>query len=226
MQTHSQQFDTQLNQLNHFINFPAMRPYIGHNYGLNNNTKILLIAESNYLPEDSVIHKNAEVWYNSSQLDLNTKEINWIHCRQLCENDWKDNGLMLYRELEQNLQMHFKSSVNKERAMTNIAFMNAFQRPSPKMGESIKHYLKESDYKISSDVISQVISIIDPDLVVFVSKLAWDRLKSRLKIENSKLKIDFTCHPASGGRYWHNKQYRNGKEKFNTILNQNIISNK
>ena len=187
MNIHSKEFDNLLNQIEHYHRFPAMRPFIGKNYGMNKKTKMLFIAESNYLPEKSTIHQKADIWYNSEQKDLDANEINWIHCRQLCECDWKSNGHMMYRELNRVLSEYFDFNLTDERAISNIAFMNGFQRPSPVLGESIKHFLTESDTTISAAVISQVISIINPDLVIFVSKLAWDRLRWRLKVENSGL---------------------------------------
>ena len=73
--------------------------------------------------------------------------------------------------------------------MTNVAYINGFQRPSPETGESIRKFLNKIDSKISSDVLSKVIEIISPDVVIFVSKLTWDRLGWRLKIDK-EIKID------------------------------------
>ena len=222
MITHTKEFDKDLKTIDHYFRFPAMKPYIGENYGKNGHSKILLIGESNYLPKKSMVHKNAEQWYQADQSRLTNDEINWIHCRQLLECNWKSNGHMIYRELESNLKKYFKTN-NDLRAMTNVAYINGFQRPSPETGESIKKFLNKIDYKISSDVLSKVIEIISPDVVIFVSKLTWDRLRWRLKIDK-EIKIDFTCHPGTGGRYWHNKNYKNGKKKFNKILKTTLIN--
>jgi hypothetical protein len=220
METHTNQFDSKFDQIKHYKNFPAMKPYVGINYNNSKQLKILLIGESNYLPEYSTIHKDVDKWYNSNQSNLDSKEIDWIHCRQLLECDWKADGHMIYRELDRNLSDFFNHSIH--RAMTNVAFMNGFQRPSPKTGDSISKYLTDYDVKISSNIIKQVISIINPDLVIFVSKFTWDKLNGRLKNIKDKIKIDFTCHPGTGGRYWHNKDYKHGKEKFRKIISQTI----
>lgn len=221
MKTHTKEFDKDLKTIDHYFRFPAMKPYIGVDYGKNGYSKILLVGESNYLPKNSMVHKNAEEWYKADQSKLTNDEINWIHCRQLLECNWKSNGHMIYRELESNLKKYFKTN-NDLRAMTNVAYINGFQRPSPETGESIRKFLNKIDYKISSDVLSKVIEIISPDVVIFVSKLTWDRLGWRLKIDK-EIKIDFTCHPGTGGRYWHNKNYKNGKNKFNKILKTTLI---
>ena len=221
MKTHTKEFDKDLKTIDHYFRFPAMKPYIGVDYGKNGYSKILLVGESNYLPKNSMVHKNAEEWYKADQSKLTNDEINWIHCRQLLECNWKSNGHMIYRELESNLKKYFKTN-NDLRAMTNVAYINGFQRPSPETGESIRKFLNKIDYKISSDVLSKVIEIISPDVVIFVSKLTWDRLGWRLKIDKEII-IDFTCHPGTGGRYWHNKNYKNGKNKFNKILKTTLI---
>lgn len=209
------EMDKKLKKINHFKNFPSMMPYIGNCYGANGNQKILLIGESNYLPENSRINKNAEDWYQTTEQDLTEEEVEWINCREILECDWKPNGHMIYRELNKNLELHFKNSGN-ERAMSNVAYMNGFQRPA-NAGDSIKNFLTQIDKDISSDVLNQVIEIIKPDLVLFVSKLAWDELRPMLKIDE-KIKVDFTCHPTTGGRYWHKKEYKHGRKKFNKII--------
>jgi len=223
MITHSKEFDEDLRTIEHYLRFPAMKPYIGENYGKNGYPRILLIGESNYLPKKSEIHKDAKLWYEADQSQLVNEEVNWVHCRQLLECDWKSHGHKIYRELESNLKKHFKN-YNNQRAMTNVAYINGFQRPSPETGESINKFLKPIDYKISSDVLSRVVKIIDPDIIIFVSKLAWDRLRWKLNIDK-KVKIDFTCHPGTGGLYWHNKNYMHGRKKFNDLLKILLNSN-
>jgi hypothetical protein len=224
MHTKQEAFDKHLNQIDHFKRYPAMLPYIGKNYGVNGQLKILLVAESNYLPEESTIQQNAEIWYSSEQSRLTDEEVDWINCRDLLQCSWSSDGHMIYRELENNLKDYFNKNTNEEKAISNVAYMNGFQRPSPVIGESIKHYLTQTDCFLSAKIISNVISIIDADLVVFVSKLAWDRLNYLLEIDD-KVKVDFTCHPGTGGRYWFNKNYSHGRDKFRSILN-NYISQK
>jgi hypothetical protein len=56
----SMQFDEQLSQIGHYKSFPAMKPYVGCNYGISSKKKIMLIAESHYLPPASTINKSSE----------------------------------------------------------------------------------------------------------------------------------------------------------------------
>ena len=216
MAEHTVKFDKELKKIEHYDRFPSMLPYVGINYGKNDNPKILLIGESNYLPDYSKIHKKAEKWFQSTEQDLNDEEIDWIHCRQLLECDWTGTGHVIYSELNRNLEKHFEI-INDKRAITNIAYMNGFQRPSPIPGESIKEHLSQLDTEVSSDVISQVVKIVKPDVVIFVSKFAWEILSPKLHLDEN-VKIDYTCHPGTGGLYWHNKDYKHGKKKFNKIV--------
>jgi hypothetical protein len=216
MTSFTKQFDEHFNQVDHYKRFPAMRPYVGCNYGENGNRKIMLIAESHYLPPTSTINKSADVWYNSTQSDLTKEEVEWIHTRNLVNCDWKSDGHMIFRELNLRLSEFFDNS--DSRAMTNVVYMNGFQRPSPETGSSIKHFCTQQDYDISAKTIKEVIRIVNPDLVLFVSKTSWDKLRWKLPKENNCRKYDFVCHPGTGGRYWHNKNYGHGVKKFQQLL--------
>jgi len=219
----SEIFDEQLNEIDHYRNFPAMRPFIGENYGINNSRKIILIAESHYLPPKSTISRNTENWYNSEQSDLTSEEITWINTRNILKGNWKANGHMIFREL--NLRMSEFMNVEKFRAMTNVVFMNGFQRPSPENGGSIKNFCKPIDYKIAAKTIEEVVNIVEPDLVIFVSKLSWDKLRWKIPKSELETEYNFVCHPGTGGRYWHNNKYEHGLKKFKSLLEKELKKN-
>lgn len=218
MSSFSKQFDEQFSQVDHYKRYSAMRPYVGCKYGESGGKKIMLIAESHYLPPTSTINKSAEVWYNSTQSDLTKEEIDWIHTRNLVNCDWKSAGHMIFRELNLRLSEYFDTT--DSRGMTNIVYMNGFQRPAPETGNSIKNFCTQQDYDISAKTIKEVIKIVNPDLVLFVSKTSWDKLRWKLPKENNGRKYDFVCHPGTGGRYWHNKNYSHGVKKFQKLLSE------
>lgn len=213
-------FDSKLRELKHYQKFPAMLPFVGKNYGKKNSPKIMLIAESHYLPPKSTISKNPENWYNSTQADLSNEEIAWINTRNILQGDWKLAGHMIFREL--NSRMSEFMNVEGYRAMANIAFMNGFQRPAPKTGGSIRNFSKPIDYEIGAKTIEAVVNIIKPDLVIFVSKLSWDKLRWRIPKSELVVKYDFVCHPGTGGRYWHNKKYKHGMKKFKSLIKNEV----
>jgi hypothetical protein len=210
----------QLKKIEHFVKYPSMIPYIGQDYELDLHKKLLLIGESNYLPEESEIHLDDKKWYKSSEDDLTDEEIEWINCRGLLECNWDSPGHFIYRELNRSLQEVLPISTvdNKTRAISHCAFMNCFQRPST-TGNSIKNLCTRMDIDESNKTKSSVIEIIKPDIVIFVSKLSWDLVGKNYK-DN---RFDFVCHPGTGGRYWHNNKYPHGKRKFIQILKKRFI---
>lgn len=219
MKTYTNEFDERLKLIEHFQKFPAMMPYIGLNYGRNGYKKVLLVGESNYFPSKSTIHLDVEKWYQINQTQLyndkeGNNEVDWINCRNLLDSKWDSKGHYMYRELDSNLRKLFNT--NEKRAMDNISYINAFQRPSKK-GESIKIYLKPIDEKVAKEVLRDVINIIQPNIVIFVSKFAWEKIGNKLNLENN-IKVNFTCHPATGGRYWFKSNYIHGRNKFNDLL--------
>lgn len=48
----------------HFKRFPCLTPWVGSSYQSPNHKKLLIIAESHYLPKGSTIHHDAARWYN------------------------------------------------------------------------------------------------------------------------------------------------------------------
>lgn len=216
-------FDEKLSEIEHYQKFPAMLPYIGQNYGKNNSIKLMIIAESHYFPPKSTISKNPENWYKSTQSDLSKEEIAWINTRNILKGNWEPAGHMIFREL--NARMSKFMDVKDFRAMTNIAFMNGFQRPAPEAGVSIRNFCKPIDYEIGATTIFEVVNILEPDLVIFVSKLSWEKLRWKIPKSELDIKYDFVCHPGTGGRYWHNKKYKHGIKKFESLIEKEMNKN-
>ena len=218
-------FDNELDLIEHYQKFPVMKPFVGKNYGQNNSPKIMLIAESHYLPPTSTINQNPEIWYNSTQKNLTDKEVEWINTRKILSGNWKPAGHMIFRELD--IRLSESMDISKTGAMTNVVFMNGFQRPAPITGDSIKKFCKPIDCKIGAETIKKVLNILEPNLVIFVSKLSWDKLRWKIPKTECEIEFNFVCHPGTGGRYWHNKNYTHGLKKFNSIivnaLNKNVL---
>lgn len=213
----------QLEKKEHFVKYPSMIPYIGQDFESDIHKKLLLIGESNYLPDDSEIHLDDRKWYKSSEDDLTDEEIEWINCRGLLECNWDSPGHFIYRELNRSLQevLPISEIENKKRSISHCAFMNCFQRPST-TGNSIKRLCTRMDINESKKTISSVIKIIKPDIVIFVSKISRDLVGNKYKGEDYYM--DFVCHPGTGGRYWHNNKYPHGKRKFIKILKKRFVT--
>lgn len=205
-------FDKNLKEIPQFKKYKSMMTYVGRNYTKESNPKILLIAESFYLSNESVIHKNPDSWYSGSQKLLTEKEISWMNCRGLIECSWKSRGHYIFRELNNALSSVLTGGFE------NVAFMNTFQRPACKEGESFRKDCTQKDIEVAIDTINKVQDIIQPDVVIFVAKYPWDLLGSEVKNRGVAKSYSFVCHPATGGLYWHKKSYKHGKNKFIELL--------
>ena len=205
----SKLFDEEFKKMEHYHKYEKMLPYVGGNY---KDTEILIIGESFYLPNECQLNKSSIKWYNSTQDELTENEKEWIDCRGLVECDWKSNGHFIYRELNRTIESVFGLGFEK------VAFMNGFQRPACKEGESFRYDCEDLDVEIAYKTINRVQEILKPEKVIFVSKYTWDKLNWKV-IEQKIAKLyDWVCHPGTGGRYWNNSNYPSGKEKFIELL--------
>lgn len=212
----TEEFDSQLKSVSFYQNFPEYLPFIGKAY---DGYKILLLGESHYFPEESVCQKAPESWYSGSNAMLTDDERAWINTRRVVNNQhgdippkpqkWKKTRT-IFRNIENAM---IESGYPKtDNLFCHVAFMNAFQRPAEKTGESIK--VHQLDVEQSVIIINQVIDIIQPQSVCFVSSKA-----SKFLADKISLKSDVVSHPASA---WWNRQTKNGvsRETFIKLLKQ------
>ena len=211
-------FYSELSTISHYTHYPSMMPFVGKNYANTLCKRILLIGESHYLPEDSNASLNAESWYSSNESILRKDEKAWVNTREILSCEWDSPGHFIFRELNNRMTPHVP--IHEGRSMNSCAFMNGFQRPSPQTGESIKSFCTLKDFEESSKTIKEVILILRPQLVIFTSVLAWRTLGWRVQKEVQDVKMDFVCHPGTGGRYWHKVKYPNGVNKFVKLVSE------
>ena len=128
-------FDPQLDQVPIYNQFPSLKPSVGVNYGTR-GPKILIVAESHYLPKESKVHLDASAWYNLDRSALSVVgkkqevEEHWMNTRGILKKKlkkWKQ-GHAIYRNLENAL--HDAGLPRSANAFQYVAFMNAFQRPA------------------------------------------------------------------------------------------------
>ncbi len=208
-------FDDSLMKIVHYQSFPAMLPFVGEDYDSANHSKMLIVGESFYFPEDSTLHKDPAKWYSATQVLLNPEEIAYIDCKGLLECDWNYGGHKIYREInaclaELNLPFH-------DRPVSNISFTNAFMRPATESGNSFKYCCVEQDVAESVKVLTDIISILRPDIVIFVSKYAWDTVGWKIKSQVKETAFDFVSHPADPF-HWNDESYEHGRDKFIMLL--------
>ncbi|WP_375176627.1 hypothetical protein [Marinobacter mobilis] len=61
MNYYTEAFDDQLDKIEIYQCYPLFKPFVGSVYG-RNGPRILLIAESHYLPPESTVHRDPANW--------------------------------------------------------------------------------------------------------------------------------------------------------------------
>lgn len=197
MNYYTEAYDDQLDKIEIYQRYPALKPFVGSDYG-RIGPRILLIAESHYLPPGSTVHNDSDSWYAGSESDLHpTIERPSVRTRGILSKPyrgWKKPGHAIYRHLESALVkagLPINDSVFRQ-----VAFMNAFQRPA-KAGDSIKH--TKQDVEVAAQTINQVIETLKPDHIVFVSTKAKRTVGKQLSQSSAGFH-----HPACP--WWNRKQ--------------------
>jgi hypothetical protein len=217
----------QLEMIGHYQNYPQMIPFVGENYDSQYHKKLLLVGESHFLPEYSNYHLDAEKWYNGNHTNLNTEEKKWIDTTGVAEGLHHSFFKVLNRAIQDS-----GISTTGENYLSEVSFYDYFQRPAV-TGESIKKSMTDLDKEIALDTFKKVVSILKPDLIIFVSKLAVEVFENN-KIDNKPVwewtksvgveKYIYTNHPTSS---WWNRATRSdyfkgltSREFFNAFLEE------
>jgi hypothetical protein len=211
----------------HYRVHPQMIPFVGKYWG--KHKKLLVLGESHYLPENtppSIFEK----WYDE-ELDIyNDDEIKLIehtNTAEIIDLTWYDSpGHIIYQRIDYAIEKSgFRPEyLPGEKSFCYIAYMNFFQRPSSVSGEQIDPKENPDDKTVANDTLADVIKVIEPDYIFFVSKLAWDYLEKewvefKELIENGK--IGHACHPAAWGQW-----YKEGEKAFIDFIQKNQIFSK
>jgi hypothetical protein len=218
-------YKSKLENVAHFMKHPQMMPFIGKYWG--NYSKLLIVAESHYLDRNKQNSELIKNWYEitSDALDHNQKE--WTFTSKLF-NEVKDRhypkkGHTIFRNIEQAiLDSGFKPN-DTCNMFRYVSYMNFFQRPAEKTGGSIN--VSEEDVKIANDTLQDVVKIIQPDYIFFLSKKAWDSFE---KSSFEKEKRGHSCHPTSAHWNIESTKYgnRTGKGAFIHFIQKNKIFEK
>ena len=232
METNSniQKLKQQLSEIDFYKQFPMMIPFIGDYYISTNHRRMLLVGESFYLPKSSTIHLDAKAWYQASENQLKTvdgekgkkeDEKEWINCDGLLKCDWNSKGHKIYQEL--NTWIGKTRLLFKSRPIDEIAFTNFFVRPAIK-GKSIKDYKKvdkEIDKEKANEIFKCVLNVLQPNIVIFVSKFAYECVDKTIVKNNKDMVVDYVVHPCS--TCWHCNNAARGKIDFLILLEKHFV---
>lgn len=220
------EFDGAFRRIEHYRVHPEMIAWVGRNYSAQ-PVKILIIGESHYLPDQCSYHRLPEKWYAGVSDDEKTNSGDYFTRRIIVRginNNWKERSKTIYRNIERAL---LESTLFREKptnAFTEIAFMNYFQRPAQRAGDSIA--ATGIDSRIAASVHLAVTGIIAPDIVVFTSRLAWSHAKNHYSSNPAAGGIEPINTPHPGSAWWGRRsekyQGKTGKERFIGDLNAAI----
>jgi hypothetical protein len=204
-----------------FERFPELVPAVGDKYWSDNHSKLLLIAESNYFSdemENKSVFKDAEKWYKEQNAPLIPEEMK----KNVC--NWIGEG---YRPFD-NLFKSMKTVLNESNIeyddylLKETAFYNYFLRPASKRNGNIgfKKDCKPIDKEVSGLALCGIIDKYSPDIVIFVSKYAWEEFTKYCQRENKTFtaKIEFVYHPSR--HFSWNHRYGLGQQKFESLLKE------
>lgn len=220
-------YDKELNKIDHYIKYHQMLPWIGIHYE-HEKVRLLTVGESHYLSRGSTYHLNASDWYNGISITgkgdedgINTRNV----LSRAIEGNWKKKSYTIFKNTEDALFSSQLFSSKPKSAYNHIAFMNYFQRPAQRTGESI--IIEKQDEIVAREVFLKVLGIIKPTAIVFTSTLAYNNAKKNGVLETLKLwNISFTKCPHPATSWWNreSKKYGNktGRNHFISFINEQI----
>ena len=232
---------------------PSYIPFIGENY---EKYKILQISESHYCDQIADRKKYGikyfEDWFSSEKSEIENGYLKNNITRRVCNGVMNncsfpnfDNPLRSFCRVVLGIEKIRLSKYNQNRKLYSyFSFMNFYQIPAFENAGCFKNsfYSEAKKENINEDVqsqiinqwrtqstqlIDQVIEILNPKAIVFTSVDAW----KSYDINNGKYKSDYriirSAHP---NRPWNNHQVslngKTGKQAFEDGLKRIYFSNK
>jgi hypothetical protein len=211
--------DTLKSSIMHYQIHDLMLPFIGEHY---EKHRILLVSESHYMPKNNN-KKLGDAWYESSELGNEVQKNH--HSRGVIQSF----NHPLFKNIQKELKA-FDDSLN----FSFVTWYNFFQKPASHK-DTIRHQLTKKDIEVSHEVFEKILNILKPKAVIFLSKLAFDKLQRDSKddfvrfwsseekchvYKKYKIPIFWAHHPNS--LYWNrkNKSTPNGVQRFHNALNR------
>jgi hypothetical protein len=206
-----------------FNRFRELEPAIGKNYGMNNLHKLLVVAESNYFEdklETKSVFKVAKDWYQGENCSLIPEE------KKGDVKSWIGEGYPIFNNLFKSMKTVLNESNIKydPYLLEEFAFYkNYFLRPASRKGTNIsfKKDCKQIDREVAGMALSGIIDLINPDILIFTSKYAYEEFSkycqdANLVFENTKIK--FVYHPSRHFSWNHRNGL--GKQEFERLLRE------
>lgn len=204
-----------------FKRFQELKPFEGDNYSNKNHSKLLLICESNYFPdelESKSVFKDAKKWYLGEDCPLIPEEM---------KKNVNNDGKIVYLK---GLFSTIQKLLNTDQ-YNDVAFYNYFLRPASKKIQNggkidwgFKKDYTDLDGEVAFVAFCGVLESLQPDIVIFASTLAWNKMevfKNKHKKNFDKIVIEKVSHPSSP--WWNKSGGVHGRKKFENLLIDNWV---
>ena len=231
-------YDAQLNRISISMDnrpffgtlHPELLPYIGQNY---KETGILLVGESHYVNNSTEDDLKAVNWYHSPLPASGYHELNaasaesWFDTRQVFvryngndANEERGPGHITFSRPTEVLHELGIGTGDKYKDFCYFAFMNFFQRPALQRGKSIQ--ATDEDRQTANEVFKAVLQILQPKVVVFLSKKARKAFDGGSCFGGIPMKA--VSHPAC--QWWYRKRRDGGcaRDDFRDILKEVLFA--
>ncbi|WP_366183262.1 hypothetical protein [Flavobacterium ovatum] len=222
-----QNYDNLLkSKLNHLQIHPNYLPHIGKNFD-DVKQRIMIVAESHYV--DGCI--TADGWYNNPEEIYSRliESIDWFKTRSVLLTYFKQRKL---RKVEpaltifKNLETAYKTVFKNSQLFDECVYINYFQRPAEKKGDSIQ--IDKRDSAIALDNLLVLIDVLKLDKIIFVSSKAYkDFIVNTTETQRKALPyIGSVPHPSASA-WWNTTSTKygtkeiptaTGREKFERII--------
>nr|WP_322624046.1 hypothetical protein [uncultured Flavobacterium sp.] len=231
-------YEALLKELNpHLQNHPSYMPHIGDGYDAV-PIKIMIVAESHYLPKYLDDKITVEDWYDNPQSVYikfeNSYDKGWINTQGVINHyrkEQKNGALVLFA----NLEKAYAEAYPGKLLFDECIFLNYFQRPAERRGESIR--ISKRDSEVALQNLLTLIDVAKPNKIIFVSSKAHKDFQAA-SLDKGIAKDDLPyvgTVPHAGASVWWNKASKKfalkggkpvtGRQKFIRIVTpKNVLS--
>jgi hypothetical protein len=156
-------------------------------------------------------------WYNLTNNELKEDQIEWTNTAEIIDHNISFNRYtdahIIYKLIKIAISESRPNKLEGDELLY-ISYMNFFQRPAEKTGESINY--TEKDIEIANTTLKEVLKIIDAEYLFFISGKAWDNFDKNLF---DSQKTGHSCHPTC--RWWNRETAKYTKAKSRKKLPEN-----
>ena len=159
-------YDAKFQSIPFYKTHPYMMPFVGCNYESSEHKKLLLVGESHYMPKESVVHHDENLWYDGNP-DLSGEEKRWCDTRgaRYCKSG------QFGKNIDRAIREAFP--IEDENAFVEIASYNYFLRPADDR-QSFESICTERDCDEAVRVFYAILEILKPDFIIFTSRFVFN----------------------------------------------------